>query len=123
MPLEVTVDNGQGIINIRGWGKVADADLNELREVFREDPALNLTFTRLCDLSAVTEASITSVALEEWAADPIANPAVRHAVVCTQPNAVKLATEFMARSRRYHREVCVFPTQHQALTWMSSSET
>ncbi len=121
MPLEVTVDERKRVVTIRGWGDVNDRDLEAACAHCRSDPKVDPKFTRMCDLTAVTGAEISDEALEKWAADPIANPAVRHAVICINPGAVQLAMEFAARSRRYFREVSVFPSPSEAAVWMAES--
>ncbi len=119
MPLQVTADAGERVVKIRGWGEITDNDLEAAREQFRTDPEVDPTFSRLCDLREVTSGTFSGQALEDWAADPISNPPVRHAVICTNPRAIHLATDFARRSRRYHREVSVFPTEEHARAWLS----
>jgi hypothetical protein len=82
------------------------------------DPNIDPLFVRLCDLSGVTTVSVSEEALDQWAADPISNPPVRHALVCTTPNVLKRVLDFVTKSRRLHRDVSVFPTYRQPATWM-----
>jgi hypothetical protein len=79
---------------------------------------MDLSFARLCDLSEATSVSVSDEVLEHWAADPVSNPPVRHAMVCTAPGVLKRVLEFVTKSRRHFRDVSVFPSYDQAAKWM-----
>lgn len=105
MPMHVTVDQACRVVTTRGWGEISNADLGAAHDYFEAHPEIDRSFTRLCDLSAATSVSASEEAVAAWAADPISNPAVRHALVCSAPNVWKRALEFVAKSRSYFREV------------------
>jgi hypothetical protein len=69
-------------------------------------------------LSEVTAVSVSDESLDAWVANPISNPPVQHALICSAPLVLKRVLDYMALSRKQFREVSVFPTYDQALDWM-----
>jgi hypothetical protein len=120
VPLAVTVDRAQHVIKTRGWGDISESDLLQTRERLARDSGADLSYSRLCDLSAATSISISEEMLQQWANDPITSPPVPHAVICTAPVVVKRVLEYISYVRRNHHDVSVFPSYEAATAWMAA---
>jgi len=99
---------------MRGPGVLTDSDLASLHNQCETDPGVDPTFARICDLSDVTSVSVSDESLDAWAADPVSNPPVRHAIICSAPPVLERVLDYIALSRKQFREVSVFPTYDQA---------
>src|SRR5689334_13077125 len=110
MPLEVTVDNERRLILMRGSGVLTDADLAAAHQQVETNQAADPSFARLCDLSGLTDVSVSDESLDLWVTDPISNPPVRHAIVCDTPPVMKRVLDYIRLSRKQFRDVSVFPT-------------
>jgi hypothetical protein len=118
VPFQVTVDKLRRVVTTRGWGHLSDADFALLHQHFNTDPDFDPMFARICDLSEVTTVAVSDQLLDSWAADPLTNSATVHAVVCTAPPVLKRVLDFAVRSRKYFRDVSIFPTYGDAATWV-----
>jgi hypothetical protein len=103
---------------MRGSGVLTDSDLTLAHRQCETDSALDPSFARICDLSDVTYVSISDESLDAWAADPISNPHVRHAIICGTAPVLERVLDYVSLSRKQFREVSVFPTYDQAADWM-----
>ncbi len=103
---------------MRGSGVLTDDDLALAQSQCETNPAADPSFPRICDLSEVTAVSVSDESLDAWVANPISNPPVQHALICSAPLVLKRVLDYMALSRKQFREVSVFPTYDQALDWM-----
>src|SRR6266404_7867665 len=119
MPLEVTIDSTRRVIMMRGSGVLTDADLASAHHQCETNPALDPSFARICDLSGITEVQVSDEGLDAWAANPISNPPVRHAIVCDRPPVLKRVLDYVRLSRKQFREISVFPSYEQAADWMN----
>jgi len=119
MPLEVTIDSARRVIMMRGSGVLTDADLASAHHQCETNPALDPSFARICDLSGITEVQVSDEGLDAWAANPISNPPVRHAIVCDRPPVLKRVLDYVRLSRKQFREISVFPSYEQAADWMN----
>src|SRR6185436_20726851 len=103
MPLDLTIDSDHRILMMRGSGVLTDSDLagaqSELESVDQEKRA----FTRICDLSKVTDVSVSNESLNGWVADPNSNPTVRHAIICDAAPVLKRVLDFVALTRKQYR--------------------
>ncbi len=106
------------MITTRGWGDISESDLKQTHEQLASVPARDLSFSRLCDLSAATSVSVSDEMLEQWASDPIATPPVPHAVICTSPLVMKQVLKYVSSARRHLHDVSVFPNYQAAAKWM-----
>ena len=122
MPMDVSVDSVSRVVTTRAWGDISEDDLAALRRAYETNPDIDPSFVRLCDLSAATGISVSAGTMARWAADPIANPAVRHAIVCSAPKVLRSVLEYVAKSRSYFREVSVFPTHRAAAEWIGAQQ-
>ena len=118
MPLEITIDSRNRLIMMRGSGVLTDSDLVQAHNECDTNPAADPSFVRICDLSAVTDVSISAESLDAWAASSVSNPPVRHAVICSAAPILKRVLEYVQLSRKQFREVSVFPTYDQASEWI-----
>jgi hypothetical protein len=118
MPLEVAIDSTRRLIMMRGSGVLTDADLASAHRECETNPAVDPSFARICDLSSITDVQVSDESLDAWAADPISNPPVRHAIVCYRPPVLKRVLDYVRLSRKQFREVSVFPSYEQAEEWM-----
>ncbi|MEY2545899.1 MAG: hypothetical protein QOG48_1016 [Verrucomicrobiota bacterium] len=122
MPIQVNIDKPQRLVTTRCSGELSDDDLAALQERFETDPDFSPKFSRICDLTKVTVVDISDDVLNQWAADPIIDANARHAVVCSKPAVMTSVLDFVARSRRYSRDISVFPNYDQAKNWIDKRE-
>ena len=118
MPLEVIIDKDHRVIKLRGSGILTDADLLRAHDQVEGDPAADPSFGRLCDLSEVSDVNISDRSLDAWAADPISNPPVRHAIICNAPPIMKRVLDYIRLSRKQFREISIFPDSNKAFDWL-----
>lgn len=118
MPLAVTIDRARRLILMRGSGVLTDSDLLQVHDQCESDPAVDLSFERICDLSNVSEVRISDQSLDAWVADGVSNPPVRHAVICNSPAVVKRVFDYVQLSRKQFREVSIFPSYEKAAEWL-----
>lgn len=103
---------------MRGSDVLTDSDLALAHRQIETDPAADPAFARICDLSNVTDVSVSSESLDAWAADPISNPPVQHAIICSASPVLKRVLDYVRLSRKQYREISVFPTYEQAADWI-----
>ena len=119
VPLEVTVDPERRVIKMRGSGILTDADLGRAHDLIEGNPAADPMFARICDLSEVSDVEVSDNSLDAWAADPVSNPPVRHAIICNAPPIMKRVLDYMRLSRKQFREVSIFPDFDKAFEWLN----
>jgi hypothetical protein len=122
MPLDLVVDRERRVIRMRGSGVLTDVDLETVRSKCDAIPEADRSFPRVCDLSAVTAVSVSTESLDGWAADPVSNPRVDHAVICNAPPVLERVLEFVQLSRKAFRNVSVFPTHEKAMDWLREEQ-
>ena len=107
---------------MRGSGVLSDSDLALAHRQMETDPAADPAFARICDLSDVTDVSVSSESLDAWAADPISNPIVWHAIICSTSRVLERVLEYVRLSRKQSSQVAVFPTYEQAADWIRRNQ-
>lgn len=120
MPLHLTIDPARRIIVSAGEGSISDADLKAGREKLTADPRFDPTFDRIWDLSAATRLTFSDEALQQFAEKSLSGVKVRRAIVCVAPEIVSRVLEFVEESRRFHRDIVIFPTRQEAEEWIAS---
>ena len=118
---QIIIDKSQRVVTTRWSGEISDADLLGLEHRFKAEPAFDRTFARICDLSDVTDVLISGGLMQRWAADPLQDSNVRHAVVCDRPAVLRRVLEFVSASRDHFREVLVFPNYRDAERWITEN--
>jgi len=118
MPLDLVIDSADRVIMMRGSGVLTDADLTLAHSKCEAIPEADRSFARVCDLSNVTNVSISAESLDAWASDPVSNPLVLHAIISDAPLVLKRVLDFIALSRQAFREISVFPTRDKAMDWL-----
>jgi hypothetical protein len=118
MPLEVDVDPARQLVTARGSGKMSDDDLDSMVRLFNGDAEFSRKFSRICDLTDVTDVAISDDRMVQWAEDPLMERSARHAIVCQHPAVMMRVLEFVRHSRKHARDVSVFPTFDQAMIWI-----
>jgi hypothetical protein len=122
MPLDLTVDRARRVVMMHGSGVLTDADLASARTQCESIPEAELSFARICDLSELTDVSVTAEALGAWTSSAISNPPVRHAIVCSAAPVLKQVLDFVTLSRRAFRDITVFPTYDKAMDWLGHDQ-
>jgi hypothetical protein len=118
MPLDITVDSARRLILMRGSGVLSDADLVAAQHQVETNPAVDPSFGRICDLSALTDVRVSDESLDLWVMNPTSSSPVRHAIVCSTPPVLKRVLDYVRLSRKQFRDVSVFPSYEQAADWM-----
>lgn len=103
---------------MRGSGTLTDSDLAGAREQWESDPAVDPSFERICDLSNVSEVRVSDESLDAWVGDPVSNPPVRHAIICSAPAITKRVLDYVRLSRAQFRDVSIFPSSEKAAEWL-----
>jgi hypothetical protein len=118
MPMHVHIDKGRGLITTRGSGDVSDADFIAMENLFEKSPDFSRKFSRICDLTAVTDLKVSTGLMKRWAEDPGMDRSARHAIVCDDPAVMTNVLDFIRESRGHSRDASVFPTFDQAENWI-----
>lgn len=103
---------------MHGSGVLTDDDLARAHDQVESNPAADPTFGRLCDLSDVSAVNVSNESLDAWAADPISNPPVPHAIICSTPPIMKRVLDYIALSRKQFRQISIFPDSEKAFEWL-----
>src|SRR4051794_6341798 len=108
MPIEVKIDKPHRLVTSRCSGELHDADLAEVQQRFDGDPDFSPTFSRIVDLTNVTDWQLSQDALDQWAAAPNIDRGARRAIVCAKPTIIAGVLDFVAHARRHARDVSIF---------------
>lgn len=120
MPLHITIDSARRLIVSAGEGSISDEDLTAGREKLAADPRFDSTFDRIWDLSAATRLTFSDETLHQFAEKSLSGVMVRRAIVCVAPEIVSPVLEFVGESRRFQRDIVIFPTRQEAEEWLAS---
>jgi hypothetical protein len=118
LPASYELDLPKRLVRTRGWGVLTDAEVGDLYERLRRDPAFEPTFQQLCDLRQVTDLQTTVEALRALARRPTFAPGARRAFVVGREVDYGLSRLFQAYAEPKGSLIEVFREWEPAEEWL-----
>ena len=118
MPFSFHPDERRGILHIRAFGKITDAELVDLWDRLRHEPPFVTGWPILSDCSAVTAVLVSSKLIESFAK----TARTRHnlaAIIAPNPVAFGLSRMYQIFSDPADKRIHVFSNAHEARAWLS----
>ena len=118
MPFSFHPDERRGILHIRAFGKITDAELVDLLDRLSHEPSFVTGWPVLSGCSAVTAVLISSSLIESFAK----TARTRHnlaAIIAPDPVAFGLARMYQIFSDPADKRIHVFAKAQEARVWLS----
>jgi hypothetical protein len=112
------IDRTRHLVQIRLFGKVSIADLQDLQRRVGLDPAFAPDLHTLTDLSEVTEVDVESFAIAAAASTPLFALGVRRAIVAPTDLLFGLARMYASHAERGGGQIHVFRDRAAAEGWL-----
>lgn len=120
MSVTLRIDPERALVITTGEGVVTEDEFVRAREQLLADPAFDLSFDRIWDFSAVTEARVSEAMTAQLvAASPSSGkPICRAVVVSERAGPMKATLDFINYTRKENRRIAAFPDLASAEKWI-----
>ncbi len=117
MSIGYSLDSETGVVFLRAWGQLTDAELRALSEALATDPRFRPEFRVVADLRPITRDSVSPQFLRQGFRSAF-HPTARRAVVVAAPEPYGMARLYARTANLQEEALALFPDLPPAFAWL-----